>query len=358
MTIGGGVELLRLARAGDADGIRALLDGGEASVGASFQDEGSGRSALMEAAGAGSVECVTVLLERGAPWNAIDRTGKCAGEYAHERGCQACVDALVEAGVRAQLLYGVLDGDLGPPSTYLQSNVHFDGAENLVDATGDAVMMKWETPLMEAHADVLCGRFPHEWISPKARASLAVLNVGHGTGIVDGFIQDRGDAVRTHTILEAHPQVLDRMRRAGWFDKSVVVGERWQDALRQENGADAEGPPALGPFDAIFFDTYAESYADMKAFFETLPTILRKPDGIFSFFNGMCPFNVFFHGVACQLVLVELERLGLEVDYVPLKVDELPESTWRGVKRRYWIFDTYHLPIVRWKKIAASSSSP
>jgi len=343
-----GLRLLGCAGKGDAAGVRLVLE--EGIVEASYQCEASGVSALMEAAKAGSVETVELLLERGAPWNALDRGGRCAGEYAYDAGSQACVDALVDAGVRAQLLFGSLEDSrsevvpkkfLPPESTeYLGGGVHFEeGDDVLVDAAGDAVMMDWERPLMEAHADVLTGSFPQEWCLPLAQMELSVLNVGHGTGVVDGFIRDRRP--KSHTIVEAHPAVLRRMREKGGFESATLKPVKWQTAIAD---------PTFGPFDAIFFDTYAESYADMKHFFETLPRILKKPHGIFSFFNGMCPFNVFFHGVACQLVKVELQHIGLDIDYVPLKVDDLPETTWQHGRRPYWTFDTYHLPIARWKQ--------
>ena len=38
----------------------------------------------------------------------------------------------------------------------------------------------------------------------------------------------------------------------------------------------------------------------MVRFHEELPRLLR-PGGIYSFFNGLCPFNRFFQGVACQV---------------------------------------------------------
>lgn len=50
----------------------------------SFQEEEEGRSALMLAAEKGHMDVVVVLLERGAPWNALDRRGKCAGQYAFQ----------------------------------------------------------------------------------------------------------------------------------------------------------------------------------------------------------------------------------------------------------------------------------
>ena len=363
----------------------------------------------MRAACAGSLACVSLLLERGAPWNALDRAGRCAGEYAMEASSQGCCDALVAAGVRAQMLFSLLDEtgapnrattddrtghsnkapvrelsefslglshntrfyrelrsakraspnnllNLYPQKTgaeYLASAASFDAAgETLLDANGDAVMMEWERPLMEAHADVLVGRFPHEFCEATAargaRQELDVLNVGHGLGIIDGFLCDRSPSIRSHTICEAHPDVLARLAEQGWRDRAGVrvVGTTWQAALAD---------PSFGPFDAIFFDTYAETYADMRAFFDALPRLLRRPHGTFSFFNGMCPFNVFFHGVAAEFVKVELAQRGLATDFVPLQVNDLDAThTWQGVKRRYWQFDSYHLPISRWLETTTS----
>ena len=47
----------------------------------------------------------------------------------------------------------------------------------LLDDKEDAVMMSWETKLMEEHARLICHN------------KGSVLNVGHGMGIVDGKIQ-------------------------------------------------------------------------------------------------------------------------------------------------------------------------
>lgn len=330
------MHVLEAAGRGHAESLEEMLDcNGEL---ASFQDD-AGVSALMRAAGAGSLDCVRLLLDRGAPWNALDRQGRCAGEYAVEAGSQACVDALVAAGVQAQLLFGMLEADDDATSdAYLSSRVELKDAGTLVDATGDGVMMGWETPLMEASADVLARSFPHDWcVGERGR----VLNVGHGLGIIDEALQCRG--FERHTIVEPHPDVLRTMRDKGWHDRADVRECTWQTALDD---------PSFGPFDAIYFDTYAENYAQMRAFFAALPRLLKKPHGIFSFFNGCCPFNPFFHGVACELIKVELRTLGFDIDFVPIKVD-VPDETWAGVRRRYWTFDSYHLPIVRW-----SSQSP
>ena len=213
----------------------------------------------------------------------------------------------------------------------------------LLDASGDAVMMEWETPLMAAHADVCVGAFPHDVCGHlKDRNDLRVLNVGHGLGIVDGFLRNYSSRIAAHCVIEPHPDVLKRVdaQREKWAGVTFRR-ETWQESLRDE---------AFGPFDAIFFDTYAERYEDMRQFFRALPRILAK-GGVFSFFNGLAPFNPFFHGVACEFVKCELDSIGLDCDFVPLQVDQSAhdDKTWDGVRRRYWRLDAYHLPLASHK---------
>jgi hypothetical protein len=183
-----GEELMAAVMAMDVDVAKKLLLSGAPS---SHQDEATGSSALMLAAGTGSLAMVSLLLSNGAPWNALDRRGKCAGEYAVEGNHQECVNALVSAGVAAELLFGAVDrsvkitsqettvlepvsssvspssssssssapsssssaaspeGDYdahfpAPPGQYLEDRgVRYDG-DNLLDSADDAVMMAWE----------------------------------------------------------------------------------------------------------------------------------------------------------------------------------------------------------------------
>ncbi|KMS93494.1 hypothetical protein BVRB_030910, partial [Beta vulgaris subsp. vulgaris] len=134
---------------------------------------------------------------------------------------------------------------LGEGSTskqYLSSRVRYQD-DALVDESANGVMMSWETPLMQAHSDVMqcSGR--------------DVLNVGFGMGIIDTEIQRRQP--RTHTIIEAHPDVYARMIEQGWDKRPgvrVLFG-RWQDVL-----------PQLESYDAIMFDTFDETDADLGRF--------------------------------------------------------------------------------------------
>jgi protein arginine N-methyltransferase 2 len=44
----------------------------------------------------------------------------------------------------------------------------------------------------------------------------------------------------------------------------------------------------------IFFDTYGEYYEDMREFHDHLPKLL-KPDGVYSYFNGLCCGDPAYH---------------------------------------------------------------
>jgi len=153
-------------------------------------------------------------------------------------------------------------------------------------------------------------------------------------GIIDECLE--AHAPSSHTIIEAHPDVLREMRRRGWYDKPNVrvVEGRWQDVNLAR----------LGPFDAVFFDTFGEHLDDLREFHRHLPSIL-VPGSVYSFFNGMCPGNVFFQGVACEVVRLEMLTLGLECAFHRLEVDAGNDETWKGIAKRYFHASDYYLPL-------------
>lgn len=114
-----------------------------------------------------------------------------------------------------------------------------------------------------------------------------------------------------HVIL----QVIKRMENEGWSKKagvSVLQG-RWQDVIPSLAADIQTGNSAH--FDGIFFDTYAEDDLDLREFHSWLPQLLRSPHdgsqtqgGRYSYYNGVCPDNVFFHGVACETIRLHLKR--------------------------------------------------
>ena len=70
---------------------------------ASYQDPTTGTSPLMIASQYGHLHICQTLLDNGAPWNAIDRYGKCAGNYATDAQQWDVVNLLVEAGTKAEV---------------------------------------------------------------------------------------------------------------------------------------------------------------------------------------------------------------------------------------------------------------
>lgn len=318
-------ELLKAVKEGRLADVELLLREGSDPL---WQNEADGESILMAAAKGGHAEICSRLLELGAPWNAIDRNGLCAGDYAIEAGHGDAVDVLVNAGVQAELILGAAFRRLkveekASNGDYLQQRVEYSEGR-LTDESSSAVMMEWERPLMEAHAHAIC------------RQGGDILNVGFGMGLVDKAIQKRQPT--THTIIEAHPDVYKRMLEEGWGKKPGVriLFGRWQDVL-----------DSLTSYDGIFFDTYAEYYDDLREFHSHVPKLL-KPNGIYSFFNGMCGDNAFFHVVYCHIVALELASVGLSTDYISLPVKEhLSSKVWEGLQEhRYWQLDTYFLAVV------------
>ena len=76
--------------------------------------------------------------------------------------------------------------------------------------------------------------------------------------------------------------------------------------------------------------------------------MLSKPHGRYSFFNGLVPDNIFFHGVACQCVKLQLGQLGLDCEFLPCEI-QVKDKVWEGIRRKYWHGrDTYYLPRATW----------
>ena len=151
---------------------------------------------------------------------------------------------------------------------YLKSELTYSG-DRLLDSDKNAVMMDWETEIMKTSADKLC-----------RKQGLRTMNVGFGMGIVDSMFLANNPS--EHHIVEAHPQVITRMKEKGWFEKpNVKIHQgKWQDVLPKlvEQGL---------VLDAIYYDTYAEDYKDLKQFFDEYAIALLDSDGMFGFYNGL-----------------------------------------------------------------------
>lgn len=332
----------------------------------------------------GAAQTVKLLFQNGAIWNDLDQNGETPGCIALRLGLKELYELVVDAGVRAELLLSRLneyqllgdgndsvdeddddveiieateaieaenasaentetqaatepeavsqDASTTNPA-YLTSPLTFTQTR-LLDSSANGVMMAWETTLMKRSAELLL-----------PTPNLRVLNIGHGMGIIDGIFQSKSPS--SHHIIEAHPDVLKRMREEGWNDKpGVVVHEgRWQDVVPEliEKGE---------MFDAIYFDTFAEEYKALREFFTEYVIGLLDPSGgenddggRFGFFNGMGADRQVCYDVYTKIVEMDLFEAGFDTEWEDIPVPDLQEAgEWGRVRRRYWALDKYKLP--------------
>ena len=328
----------------------------------------------MEAA----AKTVKILLQNGAIWNDLDINNETPGCVALRLGLEELYNIMVDAGVRAEILLKRMDeyeqladsrdvdeddedrveaqseqednpatseaqgvnggvdnmpdeSAIAPSADpknedYLQSALHFQDGR-ILDSENNGVMMAWETDVMKRTADLLA-----------PTSNLRILNIGHGMGIIDTFLQ--GKAPSTHHIIEAHTGVLARMKRDGWYDMpNVIIHEgRWQDVVPRimEQGI---------LFDAIYFDTFAEEYKALMDFFSDSVIGLLEDAGKWGFFNGLGADRQICYDVYRKVLEMDLFEAGFDTEWETVEVPKMDECVWEGVKRRYWTLREYKLPI-------------
>lgn len=321
-----GETFLEACKNGDISTVEMIVN----KIGTSVFDFSiceNGKSSLHVASENGHISIVKFLLDSGHPWNAVDDDYCTAGEYAERNGYKNIYDEILNHAISSELILGLIerknkDSLESSNKQYLNQKLKYsEDKEKLIDEDNNAVMMGWERPLMILHADLIC---------PKE--GLNILNVGFGLGIIDEEIQKRKP--KSHTIIEAHPDVYNYMIESGWDKKpgvKILFG-RWQDVIDQ-----------LETYDGIFFDTFGEYYEDQREFHEIVPNILNQ-DGIFSFFNGQAGTNAFFHHVYRELIALELQDMGFITEYKEVDIDPSKDPSWEGVKRKYWSLNKYYIP--------------
>ena len=114
--------------------------------------------------------------------------------------------------------------------------------DKIVTDDGREVMMDWEAPIMEKSAEYIC------------ESKGDILEIGFGMGICSDYIQAQG--VNSHTIVEIHPQILEKLNT--WAsDKSnvTIIEGDWNNAS------------GLSTYDGIFLDTYGDdNWNSFKSF--------------------------------------------------------------------------------------------
>ena len=115
---------------------------------------------------------------------------------------------------------------------------------------GKEIMMSWEEPLMSASA---------EYVTQNGGD---ILEIGFGMGISADYIQSHN--IDSHTIIENHPQVIEKLYK--WADDKPnvkVIPNGWYEVK-----------DSLGKFDGILFDTYGDD--DMYQFSSSLSSWCKK----------------------------------------------------------------------------------
>lgn len=341
-------------------------------------DKGESDLSTVESA---ACDTVRLLLESGAIWNQLDTNDETPGCIAYRLGLLDLYDLMVDAGVRAEVLLNRLEGyealaddendvaeeddgadvvekngteeaeDEAPQlinttaetangiieqaksdvnsGDYLASNLTLT-RDKLLDGDQNGVMMAWESGIMKRSVDLLL-----------TKPGMKVLNIGAGMMIFDTFVQNHVHKPETHHIIEAHPDILTNMENEGWNEKTGVTIHpgRWQEILPQLV-ADNQ------TFDAIYYDTFAESYSDFREFFTEYVIGLLEPEGKWSFFNGMGADRQISYDVYQKVTEIDLLEAGFDVEWQEIDIPEL-EAEWEGVKRKYWDVKKYRLPVCK-----------
>ncbi|KAI9668377.1 MAG: hypothetical protein M1831_001131 [Alyxoria varia] len=248
-------------------------------------------------------ETLHLLLQNGAIWNVLDLNDKTPGCLAHANGFKKLYDILVEAGVRAELLFGkldeyeVLDGeesdedevgeDEAVPTDgegktpgigvtrvedgseamdtngqkadaleeeeltnekYLSKPLTFQ-TNRILDSDNNAVMMEWERNIMRRTVESLLPIDRTEQEKPVKQ----ILNIGHGLGIISSLFLSHARADKQPVVLhivEPHPDVLAKIRGSpdSWLDAELAKAVR---SFREydEPQAPLPKPPGYGRSD-------------------------------------------------------------------------------------------------------------
>ena len=109
--------------------------------------------------------------------------------------------------------------------------------DKILTDDGRQVMMDWEAPIMKKSAEYIC------------ESKGDILEIGFGMGICSNYIQ--AEDVNSHTIIEIHPQIIEKLKIWAEDKNNVIIVEGdWNDV---DN---------LTAYDGIFFDTFADFSLD------------------------------------------------------------------------------------------------
>ena len=104
------------------------------------------------------------------------------------------------------------------------------------------VMMSWEASIMEKSAEYIC------------ESKGDILEIGFGMGICSDYIQAQD--VNSHTIVEIHPQIIEKLKVWAEDKNNVTIIEGDWNSVEFDR-----------TYDGIFIDTYLdENWSEFKDF--------------------------------------------------------------------------------------------
>ena len=128
--------------------------------------------------------------------------------------------------------------------SYLSQNLIFTESKIyfVKDGIEYEVMMDWEDIIMYNYA---------KYVTNEGKAE-SILEIGFGMGISAEYIQSYKPT--SHTIIEIHPQILERAKNWAKDREGVTILEGdWYDLVREGK---------LGKYDGVFLDTYFDKNID------------------------------------------------------------------------------------------------
>lgn len=112
------------------------------------------------------------------------------------------------------------------------------------------VMMNWEDSIMKASADYVCENGGD------------ILEIGFGMGIAADYIQ--ANNVNSHTIIDNHPQVIEKLKAWAKNKTNVTIVEGDWYSVKD----------SLATYDGIFYDTWGDD--NVNSFTTVLPTLIKS----------------------------------------------------------------------------------
>ncbi|CAI4216549.1 unnamed protein product [Parascedosporium putredinis] len=377
----------------------AIRSCGPADPAADADDAEEPDGAVQEA-----IDVVRELFFSGAIWNDVDNNNETPGCVAARLGQSQLYKLCVEAGVRAEMLFGLLggydelssggdededvdledaapattadgeNGENGDQQTEAQDSVEAQAVESsepepekrfqppetdekeikseeylrskLTYSDGKLVDDEGNGVMMAWETDIM--RRSVDALLPGLEPGKRILNVGLGMGIIDSMFVDAKPAV--HHIIEAHPAVLEHLSKPG-----AKFGAEWErsgpedGAFKVHAGRWQDVLPTLlekgETYDAIYFDTFGEDYSQLRSFFSDFIPGLLDYEGRFGFFNGLGADRKICYDVYSAVVEMHLSEAGLDLEWDVIDVDmkgleESGKGEWEGVRRRYWTLDS------------------